>query len=175
MGFLASPLPEKPEGLMSTKNDRSFRASVDVLERRDLLSSVHSSSHVFSNIGFGTAEILSYSDLPGGGYRARGTLHGVSNSFGRFSGTISGTVSPTYVGNAKAVLHAADGDVLDLSITGSYKDVRGSNWKLTGTFTYTVTGGTGEFAHATGHGPLYVTANLATNAVAFSFSGKIKT
>lgn len=163
---------------MSPKPERSFHARVDVLERRELLSrapAIDTNSHIYSNVGFGAAEVLSYGNLPGGGYKASGRLIGVSNSFGVFTGTVSGTVSLTGQGNATAVLHAADGDILDLGITGSYKSVSGYHYSktLTGEFTYTVTGGTGEFAHASGSGPLNVTANLATYAVRFRFSGKI--
>ena len=164
---------------MSSTKARSFQANVDVLESRELLShfpAIDTNQHIYSNVGFGAAEVLSYSRLPGGGYKASGALIGVSSSFGVFTGTVSGTVSPSGQGNATAVLHAADGDILDLSITGSYGYGSGYHYskRLTGKFTYTVTGGTGEFAHASGSGPLNVSANLATYAVRFNFGGKIK-
>jgi len=103
----------------------------------------------------GTAVITSVTHLPGGLTELGGTVSGTATHLGNVTGPI--TRIQNHQGNfsSTAVFVGANGtDSVFLSISGQFENPKGDKCVITSTGTYTVTGGTGAFANATGGGTI---------------------
>lgn len=102
----------------------------------------------------GTAVITSVTHLPGGLTQLSGSVSGTATHLGNTTGPI--TRIHDHQGNfsTTTVLVGANGtDSVFLTISGHFERANGK-CVLTSTGTYTVTGGTGAFANATGSGTI---------------------
>jgi len=103
----------------------------------------------------GTAVITSVTHLPGGLIELSGTVSGSATHLGNVSGPI--TRIQDHQGNfsTTTVLVSANGtDSVFLAISGHFEKPKGGDCVIVSTGTYTVTGGTGAFANATGSGTI---------------------
>ena len=101
----------------------------------------------------GTAVITSVTHLPGGLTELSGTVSGTATHLGNVSGPT--TRIQDHQGNfaTTTVFISANGkDSVFLTVSGQFERTRGGSCVITSTGTYTVTGGTGAFANATGSG-----------------------
>ncbi len=159
---------------MATKTPRTFQARIESLEHREVLSTVALGHHVLALRGNGTGAVASVQNLPGGGFQTVTNLDGRANALGHFGGqvlsTFAGNGSTT---NDSAVLVAQNGDQLNLFYSGGYRAPRGHSTRAQGTFHFTVTGGTGRFASATGGGTLVATIDTNSGASTFRINGRV--
>ena len=103
----------------------------------------------------GTAVITSVTHLPGGLTQLNGTVSGSATHLGNVTGPT--TRIQDHQGNfsTTTVLVGANGtDSVFLAISGQFESPHGNKCVITSTGTYTVTGGTGAFANATGSGTI---------------------
>src|SRR4030095_3327413 len=103
----------------------------------------------------GTAVITSVTHLPGGLTELSGTVSGTATHLGNTTGP--STRIQDHQGNfsTTTVLVGANGtDSVFLAISGHFESESG-HCVITSTGTYTVTGGTGAFANATGSGTTF--------------------
>ena len=103
----------------------------------------------------GTAVITSVTHLPGGLTQLSGNVSGTATHLGNVSGPT--TRIQDHQGNfsTTTVLVSANGtDSVFLAIGGHFESPHGNKCVITSTGTYTVTGGTGAFANATGSGTI---------------------
>ena len=101
----------------------------------------------------GTAVITSVTHLPGGLTQLNGTVSGTATHLGNYTGPV--TRIEDHQGNFTniAVSIGANGtDSVFFAISGQFESPKGNKCVVTSTGTYTVTGGTGAFANATGSG-----------------------
>jgi hypothetical protein len=123
----------------------------------------------------GTAVITSVTHLPGGLTELSGSVSGTATHLGSFTGPI--TRIQNHQGNfsTTAVFVAANGtDSVFLSISGQFeRSGGGSSCVLTSTGTYTVTGGTGAFANATGSGTITTEIDQCAGTATGTYEGTI--
>jgi hypothetical protein len=103
----------------------------------------------------GTAVLTSLTHLPGGLTQLSGTVSGSATHLGNVTGPT--TRIQDHQGNfsTTTVLVGANGtDSVFLAISGQFESPHGNKCVITSTGTYTVTGGTGKFANATGSGTI---------------------
>ena len=156
---------------------RRFEARVEGLERREVMSHVHALRAVapafvaIAGSGFGQVTALAQTAT---GYQAAGVAYGADSRFGTFTAQASGSITNKGAGYATAVLTSPTGSELDLRFTGTAKSVHLATTSAYGTLNFTVTGGTGAFAHATGNGRMNVAADLTTGAVSFNYTGRLR-
>jgi hypothetical protein len=85
-----------------------------------------------------------------------------------------GIASPNLLNGAgTAVITDAAGEILDVTVSGIFHAPRAGSSETTGYFSFVVTGGSGQFAHAVGSGKILVLANFATMAMSFSAAGVV--
>ena len=106
-----------------------------------------------------------------------GTVSGSATGIGNFKGPITIQVAFDWRSfSATQTIQAANGDKLFATINGSYIH---RIYNSTGTAALLITGGTGRFANATGHGIVGISPILATNfpnsAATLSFLAKVRT
>jgi hypothetical protein len=121
-----------------------------------------------------TAEITGVTHLPGGLTQLDGSLSGNATHLGDYTG--SATRIQDHQGNfaTTAVFVGANGtDSVFLAISGHFEKGHGSCGVLTSTGTFTVTGGTGAFANATGSGTLFTEIDECADTATGTFTGTI--
>ncbi len=106
-----------------------------------------------------------------------GTVAGSATGLGNFQGQITNLVAFDWRSfSATQTFQAANGDKLFATINGSYIH---RIYNSTATAALLITGGTGRFANATGHGIVEISPILATNfpnsGATLSFFAKVRT
>lgn len=122
----------------------------------------------------GTAVITGVTHLPGGLTQLDGSVSGTATHLGDFTGPITriqnhqGDFSTTAV-----FVGANETDSVFLAISGHAESAHGSKCVVTSTGTYTVTGGTGAFANATGSGTISTEIDECAGTATGTYTGTI--
>jgi hypothetical protein len=157
-----------------------FRARVEHLERREVLSTVHPASVPGPSVslqGRGTGSQVSQQAIPGGSYQTVSALRGESRALG---GKFTGQLVLNYgtdqfrIKSGSAVLVGQGGEELLSAVNGTLKVPRPPAFNTTGTLHFTVVGGTGPFANATGQGQIQVNEDLFNGKMRFSLQGSVR-
>lgn len=121
----------------------------------------------------GTAVITSVTKLPGGLTQLDGTTKGKATHLGDVTGPVTriqdnhGNFNSTFV-----LLGANEKDSIFLTTSGTFETSK-DKCLITSTGTYTVTGGTGAFANATGSGTIATETDLCAGTALGTFTGTI--
>lgn len=121
----------------------------------------------------GTAVITSVTKLPGGLTQLDGTTKGKATHLGDVSGPFTriqdnqGNFNSTFV-----LIGANEKDSVFLTTSGRF-DTSKDKCVITSTGTFTVTGGTGGFANATGGGTISTTTDVCARTALGMFTGTI--
>ena len=122
----------------------------------------------------GTAVITSVTHLPGGLTQLSGTVSGTATHLGNTTGPITRTQNHQGSFSTTTVLVGANGtDSVFLTISGHFESPHGNKCLITSTGTYTVTGGTGAFANATGSGTISTQIDLCASTATGTYTGTI--
>ena len=122
----------------------------------------------------GTAVITGVTHLPGGLTQLEGSVAGKATHLGDVTGPV--TRIQDHQGNfaTTTVLVGANGkDSVFLTIGGQFERARGGSCVITSTGTYTVTGGTGAFANATGSGTISTEIDECAGTATGTYTGTI--
>jgi hypothetical protein len=122
----------------------------------------------------GTAVITSVTNLPGGLVQLNCNVSGTATHLGNVTGPL--TRIQDHQGNfgSTAVFVSANGtDSVFLTINGSFESPQGNKCAVTSTGTYTVTGGTGAFANATGSGTITTQIDQCASTASGTYTGTI--
>ena len=121
----------------------------------------------------GTAVITGVTHLPGGLTQLDGTVSGTATHLGNTTGPL--TRVQNHQGNfvTTAVFVGANGtDSVLLAVSG-HSESTGGSCVVTSTGTYTVTGGTGAFAGATGSGTITTEIDRCEGTATGTYTGTI--
>lgn len=122
----------------------------------------------------GTAVITGVTHLPGGLTQLNCNVSGTATHLGNVTGPL--TRIQDHQGNfgSTAVFVGANGtDSVFLTISGHFESTHGDKCVLTSTGTYTVTGGTGAFANATGSGTITTQIDQCAGTATGTYTGTI--
>jgi hypothetical protein len=163
---------------MSAKRSRAFRAGFDSLERRETPSAhglAATSTAKLVNI-HGTGIAVVTSSLPVvNGQQIATSVSGQSTVLGKYTGDFNSFFGLSLAqGSGTGAIRAADGDLIDLSLSGVFGTENKPQIHIPGIIHLKVTGGTGAFANATGHGTLTGQFNTFPNTFTFTFHARVR-
>jgi len=121
-----------------------------------------------------TGTVTGVTHLPGGLTQVDFSNSGTATHLGNFTGTV--TRIEDHQGNfaSVVVLLGANGtDSVFITVSGQFKEGKGSSCVVTSTGTYTVTGGTGAFANATGSGTFTAQRDQCAGTGTATYTGTI--
>ena len=122
----------------------------------------------------GTAVITDVTQLPGGLTQVDLRTSGTATHLGDFTGPL--TRIQDHQGNfgSTAVIVAANGtDSVFFSVSGQFESTGGGKCVVTSTGIYTVTGGAGAFANATGSGTITTQIDKCAGTATGTYEGTI--
>jgi hypothetical protein len=159
----------------SKKTTREFRAGLEALERREVLSTASATAHVLPFAGAGTATLVSSTPDPSGWLQTMSTLNGKASGIGLFIGDLTTRYFGPHGLNsvAQGMITTSDGSELDFQTTGTNRPTQHGASHTSGTIAFNVTGGTGDFAGATGSGQIHGITSLIKGTVHFTIQGRV--
>jgi hypothetical protein len=122
----------------------------------------------------GTAVITGVTHLPGGLTQLDASVSGTATHLGNTTGPL--TRIQDHQGNfvsTAVFVGANEMDSVFLTINGTFESAHGDKCLVTSTGTYTVTGGTGAFANATGSGTTTTEIDRCAGTATGTYSGTI--
>ena len=122
----------------------------------------------------GTAVITGVTHLPGGLIQLDGSVSGTATHLGDFTGPL--TRIQDHQGNfgSTAVIVGANGtDSVFFAVSGHFEGGQGNSCVATSTGNYTVTGGAGAFANATGSGTITTQIDRCAGTATGTYTGTI--
>ena len=122
-----------------------------------------------------TAVITGVTKLPNGLTQINSDTSGSATHMGNFTGPITRLQDNQGNFGSTGVIVGANGkDSIFFSVSGTYEGGKGSNkCVFTSTGIYTVTGGAGAFANATGSGTIATQIDLCANTASGTYTGTI--
>lgn len=121
----------------------------------------------------GTAVLTAITPLPGGLTQLDFSLSGNATHLGNFTGPGTRIQDPYGNFTSSGVLIGANRkNTVFLSLSGQFESTDGM-CVITSTGTYTVTGGTGKFANATGSGTIVTQIDLCARTASGTYTGTI--
>lgn len=123
----------------------------------------------------GTGAITGVTHMPGGVTQINANLSGNATHLGSFTGPATRLQDSQGNFGTTAVIVGANGtDSIFFSVSGTFAGGKGSDkCVLTSTGTYTITGGAGAFANATGSGTLETQIALCAGTASGTYTGTI--
>lgn len=157
-----------------------FRACVERLEQRAVLGTVHAGAVPGQGVPLlarGEGAMIGQFGIPDGSYQTIHVLKGKARSFGSFTGqlVLNYGTNQYQVKSGSAVINASGGEVLLPDVSGSFRIPRVGAHINSGTLDFTIRGGTGTFANATGSGQIFVRENLETSNLKYTIHGSVRT
>jgi hypothetical protein len=120
----------------------------------------------------GTGVITGVTHLPGGLTQLNVNTSGSATHLGNFTGPLTRIQDKENFGSTAVIVGANGKDSIFFSVSGRFDRTK-DKCVLTSTGIYTVTGGAGAFANATGSGTISTETNVCTGTATGTYTGTI--
>src|SRR5262245_9848428 len=120
----------------------------------------------------GTGVITAVTHLPGGLTQLNVNTSGSATHLGNFTGPLTRIQDKENFGSTAVIVGANGKDSIFFSVSGRFDRTK-DKCVLTSTGIYTVTGGAGAFANATGSGTISTETNVCTGTATGTYTGTI--
>lgn len=120
----------------------------------------------------GTGTITGVTHLPGGLTQLNVNTSGSATHLGNFTGPLTRIQDKENFGSTAVIVGANGKDSIFFSVSGRFEKTK-DKCVLTSSGVYTVTGGAGAFANATGSGTIDTETNVCTGTATGTYTGTI--